>query len=168
MEQITNKFREDQNKIKSIALVHERLYESSDLENVDLNEYTKKLVNDLSKSYGTDPKHIILKNNVGKIYIDMDTATSCGLIINELVSNSLKHAFKGELSDKIIIEFNLNDNYITMDISDNGIGMPNNIDFNNPDTLGLQLVKTLVNQIEGNIQYNWENGTQYSIKFKKG
>ncbi len=166
-DEIIDMFKQNQNDVKSIAMVHENLYGSDDLERINFKEYVHNMINDLSRSYGLKESNVDIKINVGVIYLDLNTAVMCGLIINELVSNSLKYAFTTDESGKILIEINSKDDEIVMNISDNGKVLPDNFEINNNyNPLGLQLVKTLVNQMDGNIQYNENNGTHFTIRLK--
>lgn len=178
-----NTLKESRNRVKSMAIVHEELYQSDDLSKIDFAEYIKRLVAELFNSYGVSQQVITSKISTENIFLDIDTAIHCGLIVNELVSNSLKHAFpliekieatkslespkfndnikKGEIN----VEFYLNDAHYTLLIEDNGIGFPENIDPQNTKTLGLKLVNTLVNQVGGEIKINTDKGSSFKIIF---
>ncbi|MGF7117027.1 sensor histidine kinase [Methanobacterium oryzae] len=172
-----NTLRESQNRVKSMAIVHEELYQSNDLSKIDFAEYMKRLVAELFNSYGVSQKVIKSKISAQNIFLDIDTAIHCGLIINELVSNSLKHAFplikstedsefkKNTTKGEINIEFYLDDDHHTLLIEDNGIGFPEDIDPQNTKTLGLKLVNTLVYQLSGEIKINTEKGSSFKIIF---
>ncbi len=166
-DQIVESFKDSQNHIKSIALIHEKLYESPDLENINFAEYVKSLVDDLCISHEVDTNRISADIHVKNVFLDIDTATSCGLIINELVSNSIKHAFPNDKQGIILIEIEKDDNGMEMIVSDNGIGLSERVNFDEADTLGLQLVKILVGESNGKIEFKDDNGTKYKINFKK-
>ncbi|MBM4241491.1 MAG: PAS domain S-box protein [Euryarchaeota archaeon] len=166
MDQFIEKFEESQNHIKSIALVHEKLYESKDLKRINFLEYLQNLTDDLLRTRGVDQDNIKLKIDIKDIFLDIDRAMNCGLIINELVNNSIKHAFldnKGE----IMIKIDSRDDDFTLIVSDNGAGLPENLDFRNAQTLGLRLVNTLVRQLDGTIELDKSKGTEFKIKFAK-
>jgi PAS domain S-box-containing protein len=140
--------RESRNRIKSMALIHERLYQSPNLASVDMGEYTRDLVSDLRRSHSTEESSVRLKLNIEDIPLGITEAIPCGLIINELVSNALKHAFP-----------------ITLTISDNGIGFPEHVDFRKSPSLGLTLINSLVEQLGGAIELNRRGGTTFTITF---
>ncbi len=156
---------DSQNRVRSMALVHERLYQSQDLARVDFAKYVRSLVNHLFRSYGVNSNVIRLKVNVGDISLGVDTAIPCGLIINELVSNSLKHAFPDGREGEIHIELRSDDGGCTLMIGDNGVGFPKGLEFRRVGTLGLQLVNTLVNQLEGTMELDRSSGTAFTIGF---
>ena len=175
-------FKESQNRIKSMALIHEKLYQSEDLTKIDFAEYIKSLTFHLFHSYSVDPSTVELSINFKDVLFDIDTSIPCGLIINELISNSLKYAFpvtkrqelengsfanhnsqKGEIS----VDFQLEGEKYVLTISDNGVGFPEGLDFQNTETLGLRLVNILVSQINGVITLDKSEGTSFKIEFTK-
>ncbi len=166
-------FTDSRNRVKSIALVHERLYRSKDLGKIDFKEYVQHLTKDLFRSYAVDASAIELDININDIFINIDFAVPCGLIINELISNSLKYAFKdNEAENKkgiIKIDFNKNGSCkLVLIVSDNGIGIPDNLDEKKKNSLGLQLVEALVNQLEGTLNIESNSGTSFKITFNNG
>jgi PAS domain S-box-containing protein len=161
--------KDSQSRIKSMALVHEKLYHSGDFAEVDFNSYVKALVNSLFRSYGVNPAKIALRVEVDDVSLELDSAIPCGLIINELVSNALKYAFpedrKGEV--RVVLGSTKEDEFM-LTVSDNGAGMPEHIDFRNTESLGLHLVTMLAeDQLHGKIELNSVGGTKYHITFKK-
>ena len=160
--------RESQNRIRAMALVHEKLYQSKDLTKVNLAEYLQKEVADLFRSYGVSSEAIKLKIDTDDVFLNIDTAIPCGLIINELVSNSLKHAFPDGREGEIRIEVRSEgDGQFTLIVGDNGVSFPKDLDFRNTETLGLQLVTTLVAQLGGTIELERDGGTTFKIKFSE-
>jgi two-component sensor histidine kinase len=117
--------------------------------------------------YVTDPDRIKLNINVEDVMLDINTAIPLGLIVNELVSNSMKHAFPNDRKGKIDIEFKLEDGIYSMIVSDNGVGFPKDYDLEVSDSLGLRIVNSLTEQIDGQIELERENGTSYMIKFEE-
>jgi len=146
-------------------MVHENICESPKHGMADFLVYVRSLVEDIYRSQEVETNRIGLDIKVEDVFLDVDTATSCGLIINELVSNSIKHAFSGNRDGLIGINIHSDSNELTMIISDNGIGLSERIDFDNIDTLGLQLVKTLIGEIDAKIELKERNGTEFLIKF---
>ncbi|MCX5632252.1 MAG: ATP-binding protein [Phycisphaerae bacterium] len=162
-------FSECQNRIKTMALIHEKFYHSEDLSNIDFETYVKDLVKTLVEFYDVSQNKITVDINIENISLEIDTAISCGLIINELISNSLKYAFpqgaKGNIGVSILPA---EEDYVEMIISDNGIGLPAELDFQKTETLGLQIVNTFVkNQLSGEIELDRSAGTKFKIKFNK-
>jgi PAS domain S-box-containing protein len=160
-------FKESQNRLKSMALIHDKLYQFKDLGKIDIAEYIRELATDLFHSYGVKPDGVKLKIDVHEVLLGVDTAIPCGLIINELVSNSLKHAFLDGREGTIRIELlrSVNENTFILIVSDNGVGFPKDLDFRNTETLGLQLVITLVEQLKGTIELDRSRGTEFTITF---
>lgn len=152
-------------RIKAMALLHEKLYQSKDLARIDFNAYIRSLVDHLLFGYGTQSGKIGIDLKIDGVFLDVDTAIPCGLIVNELLSNSLKHGFPGDRSGKISVTFqHLQDEYV-LTISDNGIGFPSSLDFKKSASLGLQLVETLTNQLMGSIEMEGSNGSTFTIRF---
>ncbi len=161
-------FTECQSRIQSMALIHETLYQSKDLANIDFADYIKKLANSLYQSYSIYRGKIALKMDVESIQISIDYATPSGLILNELISNSLKHAFPKGREGEIKITLRSVEDEIELVVSDNGVGIPEDLDFRNTESLGLQLVVDLAeNQLQGNIELDRIEGTKFRIKFKE-
>ena len=159
-------FKDSQNRIKSMALIHEKLYKSKDLAGINFKEYINDLANNLFRSYGINSSRIILKIDIEDTIMNLDIATPCGLIITELVSNSLKHAFPAERKGYILIKLTSdNKGMFKLVVQDNGIGFPEDINFRKTDTLGMQLVTSLVGQITGTIELDRNNGTEFRINF---
>jgi len=159
-------FKESQSRIKSMALIHEMLYRSQDLARIDFADYVRSLTAFLARSYTTKPgTHITI--DILDISLDIDTAIPCGLIINELVSNSLKYAFNDRPTGEIKVSLSYADGIYTLIVSDNGTGLPPGTDYRNTASLGLQLVNTLVDQIEGSIRLEPGTGTTFMITFKE-
>jgi len=161
-------FRKSQDRLKLIALVHEKLYKSQDLTRIDFAEYVRNLLAQIFRSYGISPEIITPKLNIKNVSLEMDTAVSCGLLINELISNSLKYAFPAGRKGEICIEFFLDSkNKYNLIVSDNGVGLPKDLDYRNTKTLGFQLVNTTARQLEGKIGLDRSQGTKFKITFYK-
>ncbi|TFH06032.1 MAG: PAS domain S-box protein, partial [Methanosarcina sp.] len=178
-------FRESQNRVTSMALIHEELYKGAEIDTLDFAAYLRKLTADLFGSYNIRKDNISVRLDLEQVYLEMDIAIPLGIIVNELVSNALKHAFPAGRGGEIHINLcktgtfasrydiscpnpyyteKNNFNYI-LTVADNGKGIPEEIDFQNADSLGLQLVNILVEQIDGCIGLKRNHGTELSIWF---
>ncbi len=159
-------FMESQNRIRSMAMIHEKMYESENLTRVDFAEYVDSLTVDLLQAYDVNPDTITLNKNVENVYLDVSMGIPCGLIINELVSNSLKYAFPGGQPGEVNIDFRLKNNEYQLTIGDNGIGFPKYLDFRKAESFGLQLVMLLIKKLGGTINLNRKRGTFFKVIFK--
>ena len=158
--------RESRNRVRSMALIHERLYQSPNLASVDMGEYTRNLVSDLQHSQRTEDGSVRVTLTIEDIPLGITEAIPCGLIINELVSNSLKHAFPEGRHGEVTVELTRGDaGSFTLTVSDNGIGFPEHVDFRNSSSLGLTLINSLVDQLGGAIKLDRGNGTSFTITF---
>lgn len=187
-----NFFRESQNRANSMALIHERFYQSADLKSIDFGDYICTLATDLVSTYVTASGQINLITDVENIMLDIDTAIPLGLILNELLTNSLKYAFpatassttescmfedsKSSISSCVIQEskipaitvvFDKIDDEFELIVKDNGIGFPKDLDYKKTGTLGLELVNRITKQIDGFIEMNTLEGTEFKITFKE-
>lgn len=158
-------FKISQNRIHSMALIHEELYRSADLAHINFFLYIQKLLSKLFSSYGISTERIKLSIDIDNILLNINQAIPCGLIINELVSNSLKHAFPSGISGMITITLKKYKNSKRLIIKDNGIGFTNDKKLNNSDSLGFQIVRDLVRQLDGTIKLNKKAGTEFIIRF---
>jgi two-component sensor histidine kinase/sensor domain CHASE-containing protein len=160
---------ESSNRVKSVALIHQRLQQSKDTVSVELSEYIRDLTTVLLHSCGRDAAVITLNLDLEtSVVIGIDTAVPCGLIVNELISNSLKHAFPEGHGGEINISLHSDDtDTITLVVGDNGVGLPEGLDFRKADSLGLQLVMSLVSQLGGSIDIDTRSGTQSTIHFRE-
>lgn len=155
-----------QQRIKSMALIHENLYQSDNLLGINFQEYIEMLGNSLCRFYTIKGMNICMEFNVEDISLDIETAVPCGLIINELISNSLKYAYKGRTGiGRIGVSFRrFEDSYI-LTISDDGNGMPEDFSFDNITSMGLEIICILTDQLDGNIQLVKSKGTTFRISF---
>ena len=161
-------FKESQNRIQSMALVHQYLYQSKNFSEIATKSYLKGLAAGLMAAYPVQRKKIQLVVNSDDINLGIDTAITCGLIVNELVSNAIKYAFPNEAGGKITIDFHKIDELgnLSLSVKDNGVGLPEAITLKNPSTLGLRLIEMLIGQLLGKYELKNENGTELTIKFK--
>ncbi|MBD2530151.1 PAS domain S-box protein [Nostoc flagelliforme FACHB-838] len=158
--------RESQNRIESISLIHKNLYTSANIGQIDVAAYIQNLATSLLISYQLCPEKISLETDINPLRLNVDQAIACGLVINELISNALKHAFPNQQEGIISIILHNSGNRIELIIQDNGIGLPDNLDWRNTDSLGLSLVHDLVTeQLEGNITLERNHGTIFKIEF---
>jgi two-component sensor histidine kinase len=166
-DELTRKmFQESQNRIHSMALLHESLYQSNNLARVDFPEYIRQLANHLFHSYGVAAERIHLRTDLDALYLDLDAAVPCGLIINELVSNSLKYAFPDGRTGEVRIELREHaDGMARLVVADNGIGLRSDIDWVTARSLGLRLVRTLAEQLGAKIEVQTDTGTEVRLIF---
>lgn len=156
---------ESQNRIKSMAFVHESLYQTKDFSNINFSSYVENICSNLVHSYSNPDNPPALNMELDNIQLNLDTAIPCGLIINELISNALKYAFKGKEQGRLDVQVKSQKEKLKIVIADNGKGLPENIDYRNTESLGLQLVVTLVEQINGKIALETKKGTKFTIEF---
>jgi two-component sensor histidine kinase len=164
-------FRDTQDRVRSMALVHEKLYRANDLCKIDFADYAQQLVAMLARSYQTQGCRVNLRFNLQKISLNLDTSIPCGLILNELVSNALKYAFKGmpggeppEL--RVKLEMAGPGTYLLV-VADNGVGLPAEVDVFNTATLGLQVVTMLTEQLSGTIEVDRSHGASFKLIFRE-
>ncbi|WP_231551403.1 histidine kinase dimerization/phosphoacceptor domain -containing protein [Methanobacterium sp. SMA-27] len=158
---------ESQNRVKSMAMIHEKIYQSNDLEEINFADYIQSLISNLFYTYNVDKNLVKSTFKIENITLNMETAVPCGLIISELISNSLKYAFPNKMQGKISVSLKSIEDTYELVIKDNGIGLPEGLDLNNLKSLGLLLVKVLTEQIEGELIINSEKGTEFKILFKE-
>ncbi len=161
-------FKNSQSRVKTMALVHEKLYRSENLSEIDLKDYIKNLSRHIMATYTTIEQRITIDYDIGDIFLDINSAVPFGLILNELISNAFKYAFPDNRDGKIFIGFNLvdNDRYC-FTVKDNGIGLPDDFDISTANTLGMQLVNSLTMQLHGDLEIENKDGTSFSISFEK-
>ena len=161
-------FTNTQNRVISMSLVQEQLYLSDDLAYVDFNQYVKSLIDNLFRVYSIMTSKIKTNININDINLNINTAIPCGLLINEIVTNAIKHGFAGEKKGEIRINMELDkDNYFHLEISNNGVNLPDGIDLENPESTGLELIRILIIQLSADVELIRENGVLYKLKFKK-
>ncbi len=162
-------FLENEQRIKTIALVHENFYQSDSFSEININTYFKKLVAQLSNKYVIKDKQITFTFDISDISLTIDKAIPCGLIINELVLNAIKHAFSQQDNPEIIIKFypqvKSGTNYYTLIVKDNGSGMPTLNNLDRSENFGLYLVNILTEQIDGFLEQKNNNGASFKISF---
>ncbi len=157
--------KESQNRIKSMSFIHELLYQSNEFNKISFSNYIHNIVRNLVDSYRSQNKHIAVHVNIDDFEIDLDTSIPCGLIVNELMSNSFKHAFKSNGAGNISITCKFNNGHVELRIKDDGIGLPEHINVQNSNTLGMQLVMALIEQIDAKLEIESKQGTSFLIIF---
>ncbi|HWQ20758.1 MAG TPA: PAS domain S-box protein [Methanotrichaceae archaeon] len=157
--------KESRNRVKSLALVHENLYRSPDLGKIDFSAYIKKLASSLASSYRIKGQ-IAIKVEADEVYLGIDMAIPCGLILNELITNSIKHAFPDGTAGEMYADFRRNpDGRLVLKVGDNGIGLPADLDLKKSRSMGLMLVSSLVSQLDGTLKLSSGHGTRFEIEF---
>jgi len=162
------KFQESQNRVHSMALVHESLYQSENLSEIDFPAYIDQLASHLFRSYGVDSQRVQIAASIDHLRLTMDTAIPCGLIINELVSNSLKYAFPNGRTGNISIQMRQGDCQIRLEVADDGVGLPEGVSFSSTKSLGLRLVRTLADQLGATLEMKSDGGTRIVLTFQSG
>ena len=164
--QLRRLFLESQNRIHSMAMLHESLYQSDDLSQIDFPEYIQRLADHLFRSYGITAERITLRSFMHPLRLNMDTAMPCGLIVNEVVSNSLKYAFPGDRKGQISISLQeRGDGIAELTIADDGVGIPAEIDVERTASLGLRLVRSLSHQLGATAEFSSTGGTTFRLAF---
>ncbi|MFN6090934.1 MAG: histidine kinase dimerization/phosphoacceptor domain -containing protein, partial [Bacteroidota bacterium] len=161
--------KEGQDRIKSMALIHERFYQSDGISQIDFDDYSRKLIEHLYSSFKINPNSIVIDVKIENVKLDIDTAVPCGLIINEIVSNSFKHAFIGKDKGRIyIILQNRSEGEYYLEINDNGVGLPADFNLETADSLGFQLIQALSDQLDGKLELvtSPNKGLTYKLNFK--
>ncbi len=159
--------KESQDRVKAMAILYEKLYLSDDLTEINFDEYIHRMVKGLFYTHNIKEDQVSLTIEIENIFLNIETSIPCGLIVSELVSNSLKHAFPNNGKGKITVSLQAFGDKFELIVSDNGIGFPENLDFRNTKSLGLQLVNSLVNQIDGEISLDESRGTRFKIIFNE-
>ncbi len=161
--------KESRERVRSMALVHEKLYHTEKLADIDFSEYIRNLVEELSKAYRSDNKVIDINLECESVSLEIDYAVPCGLVVNELISNAMKHAFPDERKEKgnIHIILKKNGNQVELEVADNGVGLSSEFNPREADSLGLKLIYILVeDQLGGRVELNLEKGTAFKILFR--
>jgi two-component sensor histidine kinase/FixJ family two-component response regulator len=162
-------FEESQQRVQAMSLIHEKLYQTQDLSRIDFAEYINDLATNIFGAYRVNTDALTFKVNAEQIFMDIHSAIPCGLIVNELVTNSIKHAFPNSKQGEVYIDFckegnGKQTNYI-LTVRDNGIGLPENLDIDKAESFGLRLVNILVGQLDGNLEVRNDGGVAFKISF---
>jgi two-component sensor histidine kinase len=150
-----------------MALIHENLYRNENLANIMFSNYVKSLAGNLARTFSEQQGRVSFEYDIDDVYLPLDTGIPCGLIINELLSNSFKYAFEGMDQGKITIKLKrLDEQSFVMEVCDNGVGLPEGLVFESTGSLGMKIVTKLVQQIEGTLDYSYDGGAKFIINFK--
>ncbi len=165
---VVNIFNDTERRIRSMALVHEKLYRSQDLYNIEIKDYIEELARSLIKSYNIAHDRVILETDIEIFPVSINTATTCGLIINELITNSLQHAFPSGGNGVIFIKMSSTDQEtVELRVGDNGAGLPADFDIGSSESFGMFIIRTLAEgQLQGKLELNRDMGTEFIIRFK--
>jgi len=166
-ENTLNILMESQNRIKSMSFIHESLYKTDDFSKINFSEYISTLSKSLVDTYVIYPNTVELDLSLEAVFLNLDLSIPCGLIINELISNAFKYGFIDYKKGKIKINLSENNGLINLIVQDNGLGLPSNINYKKTESLGLQLVITLAEQIDAEVLLDNTKGAKYTIIFKK-
>jgi two-component sensor histidine kinase len=173
-DEIRRVLKESQNRVRSMAIIHQRLYQSGNLAEVNFAGYIKELCSQLLRSYGAASRGISIQTDVEEIGLGVDKAIPCGIILNELVSNALKYAFPAERGGLLTVQLHAREKEIRLVVADDGAGMPAGLDYRTSDSLGLKLVNMLVDQIAGTLTQaehtpavDGRPGTRWTIVFSR-
>lgn len=158
-------FKESRDRVRSIALFHEQLYESRDLANIDIGDYLKAVAKGQFATYGMNANEVLLFVQADQARLGVDAAICCGLIVNELLSNTCKHAFPKGRKGEVSVTLQAGAGRAVLEVADNGVGLPETTDFRESTTLGLRLVNILVQQLHGSIELDRREGARFTIRF---
>jgi two-component system, sensor histidine kinase PdtaS len=158
-------FKETQNRVRSIALFHEKLYQSRDLARLDVRGYLEGVARGLASAYGALPDQLGVTIDAEEVQLGIDAAIATGLIVNELLSNALKHAFAGA-KGHVRVGLHRDGRDVVLEVADDGVGFPPDVDFHDPKTLGLKLVGIFTEQLEGTLDLDRTKGTRFIIRFR--
>jgi len=163
-EDAKNVLLESRNRVRSMALIHNRLYKSDNMTNVNFEEYAKELISEISSSYPAVADSVKIDTDIKNVSININSAIPCGLILNELLTNAYKHAFTNKTDGHIHVSFANQNNNILMRVKDNGIGLP--LDYNKKQSLGVTVIESLSEQLDGSFSFSNDKGTCFELKFK--
>jgi two-component sensor histidine kinase/energy-converting hydrogenase Eha subunit C len=156
---------ESKNRVKSMALIHDRLYKSDNMTDVDFAKYTKELIDEIQYSYPTVSNSVVVNTHISNIQLNVNTAIPCGLILNELLTNCYKYAFEGRSNGVIEIEFTSIANMLRLIVKDNGVGLKT--DYKESESLGMVVIQSLSEQLDGDYKFTVDNGTKFELKFEQ-
>ena len=156
---------ESRDRVHSMALVHEKLYQSEDLARINYKDYLRTITRSLVQSYRQAGTAVDLRLDLEELFIPVDAAIPCSLVVNELLTNAMKYAFRGCERGVVSITLSHKDGEVELAVADNGVGFPEDVDYTNTETLGMQLVTNLVGQLRGTLEADFSSGTRFVIRF---
>lgn len=167
-EKILSILNESKDRVRSMAIIHENLYRTNNFSSINFSSYVKELAHNLVASYQFNKNvRISLDFDIHEVELNLDQAIPCGLVINEIITNSIKYAFSEKTEGTIFLAMQEQEGLIKIEVADNGTGFPENLDYLNSDSLGIQLIITLIEQLDGNIKMDNSQGIKYLINFEK-
>ena len=155
---------ESRNRVRSMALIHNRLYNSGNLTDVNFDEYAKELINEINVSYPAVANSVKINTEIKNVILNVNAAIPCGLILNEVLTNCFKHAFKEKSEGQIEVSFVHENDNLNMRVKDNGCGLP--LDYNKKQSLGITVIEALSEQLDGSFNFSNDNGTSFELNFK--
>ncbi len=165
---VSNYLTESQSRLMTMAAIHETLYQAKDFSVIQFKDYIRKIVSNLISLYASEADHISIHYDLEEVHLDIDQAVCCGLIVNELVTNALKYAFPGLVKGKIVLHSSCTqDDEIIIGVSDDGVGLPQGLDWEAPRTLGLRLISLMVEQLNGHLEITSERGLKTVIRWER-
>lgn len=158
---------DSQNRVRALGYVYEHLYRSKEIGMIDFSEYTARITQSLMREYSQSSQRIHIQCDVHNVTLNPDTSVPLGLLLNELISNALRHAFPGNREGNIVVSMHPhNAGYYSLVVRDDGVGIPGHIDIRKTQSLGLLLVSSLVSQLDGTIELKRDQGTEFTIQFR--
>jgi two-component sensor histidine kinase len=157
---------DSQNRIKSMALIHEKLYQNSTFANVDFADYVRELVSEIGHSYPNQAQSVQVQLDLEPIRLELTVAIPCGLLLNELLSNAYKHAFKGRETGRIDIGLRRQNEHFLLEVKDDGQGMDPSLDIRKTTSMGMKLIQTMVKQLHGQMEFRNEKGLWFRLEFQ--
>jgi hypothetical protein len=164
-ERVLELIKETRYRIMSMSFIHDLLYQTKDFTNIDFSKYLQNITSNIMNTY-TLNKNIDLKLEIEPIFLNLDLAIPCGLIVNELLTNAFKYAFPAGRKGVIKVILKSNNNTVSLSVADNGVGINNKVNYQTTETLGFQLINSLIAQIDGELKYEHNNGTKFTVSFK--
>jgi two-component sensor histidine kinase len=165
-EKILTMFQDSRNRVSSIALIHEKLYRSKNFSDIDFGDYLRTMAEELFTIFNAAGR-VRLSLDCNNVALSMTSAIPCGLIVNEVLTNALKYAFPDNKEGELRIKLGIENNNVKLLLADDGVGIPESINLDNTDTLGMKLIQILTDQLNGTIELDRKGGTRYNLRFPR-